>query len=177
MPVHEYTPADALEVLLERLNRFAPELEQRIRHAIDSGKDIQEKEPGSGRGKKKRVYRKHVAYSQEEALDIALAVLHAHFVEFPQIVNATVEAFRETRIGPTKKLQSTESDVSEWSYALPVPNELMGADKPTEIEIETETTQVKAQEQTRPVKRYEEPAIADVATQIDALRKLLTFTE
>ena len=72
MPKHDYSAKDALAILIQKTEVVAPELAKRIRLAIDAGKDVQAEEtimPASGKRRaKKRYYRKHVPYTDEEKL-------------------------------------------------------------------------------------------------------------
>src|SRR6266571_6643392 len=99
MPRHDYTAKEALDLLIRKIETVSPDLAKRIQLAIDSGGDVQAEEtmiPGvGGRRPKKRYYRKHVAYSDAEALEVAIAVLESHLVESRMLINAAHTEFRQ----------------------------------------------------------------------------------
>ena len=76
MSTHEYDAHDALDLLMRKLNERDEQLARQIQSAIDVGKDVEEKERFARR-KKPRVYRRTVRFSDEEALDVAIAALQA----------------------------------------------------------------------------------------------------
>ena len=77
MPALEYTPQQALEILMKKLGSRDEALAAQIQAAIDAGKDVSETEPAIDRRKKARVYRKTVPFTHEEALQIALYRLNS----------------------------------------------------------------------------------------------------
>src|SRR5689334_5673757 len=97
MPKHDYTPKEALDLLIRKIEDVSSALAHQIRSAIDAGTDIQATETiENGRRKsKKRYYRKHIAYTDEEALGVALAVLESHLIESRMLVNAAHEEFKQ----------------------------------------------------------------------------------
>jgi len=175
MPGHEYSPSEALKVLLAKLEANA-ELAARVKAAIDAGTDKQEAEVASGRGRRKRgrVYRKHIAYTDQQALDVALSVLRAHFFELPQIVNTAADDFKDSRIGTGETGRGYGSPPRTARPARDLVD-LMGEDKPFEIEIETEATLTKSNAPTQHLKRYEPGLIDQVGKLIEALQDHLTF--
>ena len=171
MPHHDYTAAEALSLLLERVQKANDFLGTRIRIAIDAGHDIEEEQAFGDRRKRKRVYRKHVAYTDDEALKVALDVLQAHFFEFPLIVNAAAGNFLETRI----EVPEPASPHVQSAPAEETRSDLFGEDKIIELEIETEATQSKAQLPNDKMTRYSPQAIEEIGKILEALGELLTF--
>lgn len=112
MAQHEYTPDDALQLLLGKLRQY-PDLHAQVREAIDAGKeDIDTKAPSRQRLARRAMgrteiedsglrfepqrdkpheYRKLAPFSAEEALDVAARTLQAYFVEQALFVNAIVD--------------------------------------------------------------------------------------
>jgi hypothetical protein len=175
MPDHDYTPAKALSVLLEKLVRADESLAARVKSAINAGKDIQKEEPALRRRKRPRVYRKNAPYSDEEAIDVALGVLKAHFVELPRTVNAVGDSFKKTAIGPKRNLLQPKNEDSRWEDVGSIQDRLLDIEKNFEIEIERETTQAKEQVPNAKVKRYDEGAIQEIDRLLAVLHSLLNF--
>lgn len=110
MPSHDYTAKDALVLLVKGIESASPVLAKQIQSAIDAGKDIQAEEtilPAVGKRRAKiRYYRKHVAYTDEEALDVAMTVLESHLIESRMLVNAAQVDFKQVGLASPKKLES-----------------------------------------------------------------------
>jgi hypothetical protein len=175
MSSHEYTAAEALRLLIDKVANADKDLAVRIQQAIDAGNDIQEEEKTSSGRKRKRVYRKHVAYTDEEALNVAINVLKAHFYEFPKIVNAAIDSFKDSRVGPTKRLLASEKGNITWDYSTELPDDLFEMEKSFEIEVETETTQSKEQRPNQILKHYDPSSIGEIEERVKALREHLVF--
>jgi hypothetical protein len=156
MPQNDYTPKEALDLLIQKIEPVSPDLAKRIQLAIDSGKDVQAEEanlPGAGRrGSRRRFYRKHVAYSDEEALNVALGVLESHLVESRMLVRAAHTEFRHVGLAPPKPLKPTPAPANAEQAALPLEMDSPGEDaevhaveapKAITIEAEPEATQEK----------------------------------
>lgn len=98
MPYHDYTAKDALDLLMRRIDDVSPIIARQIQSAIDTGKDLQVEEPTPAelgkRRAKKRYFRKHAAYTDEQALEVAITVLESHLIENRMMVNAAQEEFR-----------------------------------------------------------------------------------
>ena len=98
MARHDYSPREALTLLMNKLIDRDADLAREIRAAVDAGKDVEERET-TGRGRKKtRVYRRAVRLTDEEALQVAANALRAHFVEQPLFVNSAADNFRAAAI-------------------------------------------------------------------------------
>src|ERR1051325_3509327 len=149
MPNHKYAAKDALDLLIRKIEGSAPELATQIRSAIDAGKDIQAEEtilPASGKKKaKKRYYRKHIAYTDEEALGVAMAVLESHLIESRMLVNAAHDQFKQVGLASPKKLKSVSqpSALAQTTLELDVEltdevAEILQVEQPKEITIEGE---------------------------------------
>src|SRR5436309_1797031 len=108
MPTHDYTAREALDVLLSRLEDRDQSLLAEVRMAINVGKDVEEQdveEQDPRRRRKPRVYRRTVRFTDEEALDVALAVLRAHFVEQPLFANSAADNFRPVALETERRSQ------------------------------------------------------------------------
>jgi hypothetical protein len=174
MPKNDYTAAEALHLLLERVAKAGDQPLSRVKHAIDSGKDVQEQQPNGKRRKRARTYRKHVAYSDEEAILVALGVLRAHFFELPVIVNSAIDAFKDTFVVTEPvgrhRLPALQGLRDDDGAAY-------GREKTLAIEIETEATLVKNQLENVALVRYGENQIDEMRKILDDVRHLVSFGE
>src|SRR5690242_17055824 len=91
MSSHEYSPQQALDVLMRKLQARDETLAAQVQSAIDAGKDVTETERATDRRKKDRVYRKTVPFTHDEALQVALDALQANFVEQPLFVDSAAD--------------------------------------------------------------------------------------
>ena len=175
MPALEYTPQQALEILMKKLGSRDEALAAQIQAAIDAGKDVSETEPAIDRRKKARVYRKTVPFTHEEALQIALDALQAYFVEQPLFVAAAADSLAKAAIGvPTHRRSDYQANSEEPE---PVSLEGQGVEKAVEIEMQTETQLSKTGEETIPLKRMAQEQIDDQRHHIADLRKLTNFAQ
>jgi hypothetical protein len=109
--MHEYSPKDALDLLLDNIAISSSQLFERMKAVIDAGKDIEIEEPRSGSRKKKpHIYRKNVPYTDEEALQVALTVLESHLIDSRKIISATISEFADTAVAPPKPPEKGGSD-------------------------------------------------------------------
>ena len=149
MPHHDYTAKDALNLLVEKIEENSLPLAKRIRSAIDAGKDIQAEETifqtvGQRRARK-RYYRKHIAYTDQEALGIAMTVLESHLVESRMLISAAQSEFKQVGLAPPKKLKPVGQPGTLAQTALELDVELadgsaesFGLEEPKDIAIEGE---------------------------------------
>ena len=187
-----------MELLLRKVREHDPDLAIRLEAVIDAGKDVFEKEtlrtekmpreyasppgddieavPGAYRTKKKpREYRKTVRFSDEEALDIALLALRAHFVEQPLLATSAMSEFGKAALEPERDWWD-EASVDQ-SVSPP------GEDEPlsvgVEFEIQTETQVAPKDEpdakQTVPLSPPEEEIFGQQRENIARLEELLRF--
>lgn len=117
MTEHEYSAQDALERLLRLIERKDSRLADEVRASIDAGKDVEESDSPTGRRRKARRYRKSVRLSDQEALDAALKVLEAYFVEQSLFALSAHANFYEAALvvenGFWQKLRVHSSDEAE----------------------------------------------------------------
>lgn len=137
MSAHDYTPEQTLDLLMRKLRRADEHLANEIQEAIDAGKDVEEKEPPRGRRKKPRVYRKTAPYSYEEALQVALDVLQAHFIEQPLFANSCSVNLAAAAIGIPKRPKLAGFGTTGQDEDVELKNE--GEEKAVVIEMRTET--------------------------------------
>lgn len=154
MPQHDYTPKDALRLLLEKIGRQDPDLAKRIQVAVDEGKEILQKvtEPSeSGKGpKRRRRYWKIVPYSDEEAVQVALALIESHLLESRKMVNQSLDDFKKAGESPPKPIKKSETSsfvgfspsLDEVAEPRPVVTKI-GETKSLTIEAEPEQLQQK----------------------------------
>jgi hypothetical protein len=128
MPNHDYTAKDALALLDRKIEGASPTLAKQILSAINAGKDVQMEEmislDAANRKAKKRFYRKHIAYTDEEALHVAMTVLESHLVESRMLVNSTQGDFKEVGLASPKKLKPHIQPVLVAQSKLPLDVEL-----------------------------------------------------
>jgi hypothetical protein len=128
MPTNDYTAKDALHLLITKIEAPSPGLGKQIRAAIDAGKDIQAEEtiqPSIGRKPaKKRYYRKHIPYTDAEALHVAMTVLESHLVESRMLINAALEQFKQVGMASPKKLKSVSQQANPPLESLDLDMEL-----------------------------------------------------
>lgn len=156
MPKHNYTAKEALDLLIQKIKTASPDLEKRIRLAIDEGTEVQAEETitpeAGGRKPKKRYYRKHIAFSDEEALDVAMKVLESHLIVSRLLVNAAHGEFKQVGLALPKKLKPFAQVGTMVQTLLPLYREKtkevaeildVGQTKTINIESEPETIQEK----------------------------------
>lgn len=171
MTLHDYTPDQALKLLLSKLDAANEELAQQVRRAIDAGKDIEQAEPGSSRRKKVRRYRKSVRLSTEEALAAAANVLQAYFVEQPLLVASALDNVRSARTaGPRKVFDPMRID-----RAAPDPDDGSEREKNLEIELRAETQLTSDGEETHRLLRPNAEELKEQSANLEHLRALLRF--
>ena len=136
MPTHEYTPREALDLIIRRIDSASPELATRIQAAIDEGKDVsvegEEIVTGRRRRRRKYFYRKNVALTDEEALQITIVVLQSHLVETRKIMRAAQQEFTSAGLGRPR--QSKDFEASREVLR----GDVSGQSEPKTIEIEVE---------------------------------------
>jgi hypothetical protein len=187
MSAHEYTPQEALAILLNRVRERNQELADRIAEAVDAGKDVSRREPSSDGGKRARLYRKVEPYTYEEALQVAIDALQAHLLEQPLCVNSFLENARESAVGtgqPVARAEKmdfwtqTEAEVLRTgSGAEREARAEIGVSKEIRIEVKTETQIAREGEEMVSLAPVSEDLIMEQRTNFAALRDLLTFTE
>jgi hypothetical protein len=169
---HDYTPEQALDTLLTKLREKDLSLEAAVRSAIDLGKDVTEVQR-LGR-KRVRRYRKTVPFTHEEALHISLEVLHAYFVDLPLCINSAVENFKSAAVTVSRQNRPA-SWVQEERRLLAT--EHVGDEKPLEIELQTMTQISRTQQQTLPLKTWEQQLIDQQLNNLKTTIALFDFTE
>jgi hypothetical protein len=188
IPTHEYTPQQALDLLMRKLVAGNRDLATHIQAAIDAGKDISEIERTTDRRKKPRRYRKTVPFSHEEALQVALDALQAYFVEQPLFVSSASEELAKTPLGsvqpgPDGDLFMPPSGISPGPQASSPPQEepetvirtQAGEEKRIEIELRTETQITSSTDETLRLIQMPQDAIEAQRENIRHLRELIRF--
>jgi hypothetical protein len=173
---HNYTPEEALRKLIEKLTSADAGLTAQVLSAVNAGKDVQEIESGR---RKSRFYRHTVPYSSEEALQVALEVLRAHFIEQPLFRNICHDNMKKAALG------TGDSRSSFWnSKKEPVASEATGAEKAIEIELQTETEIIPAgtalaqhRQETLTMARATDAELKEQQSNFDQLQALVDFTE
>ncbi len=177
MPSHEYIPQDALRLLIAKIAARDAGLASQVLAAVNAGRDVQEVEP---RGKRKaRFYRRTVPYDPEEALEIALEVLQAHFVEQPRFVNSCHDDMSFAVLGPGASPSSMFEPMK-----FKATRDFVRAEKMIEIELQTATeiipTETALQQQSQEVAvlpRLPVEQIHEQEENLNRLRRALDFTK
>lgn len=166
---HNYTPQEALELLLRKVREKEPELETALKSAIDAGKDIFESEASTDR-KKRWKYRKTTRFTDEEALDAAIATLNAHFIEQPSFTNSAIEEFDVATldVGVNYRRESLNQLQGEYRKGAPIEKQL-------EVEIQTETQISAADKQTLRLTPIDKGSIDEQRQNINRLSELVSF--
>ena len=176
MASHEYSPRHALELLLRKVRERDPDLAIGLEAVIDAGTDVVEREP-LRTAERPREYRKTVRFSDEEALDIALLALRAHFVEQPLLATSAMSEFGKAALEPEGSPGAGASFDQSTSPS--------GEDKPLSIgvafELQTETQVApkdeQAVEETAPLSPPPNESLDEQQASIDRLTALLRFEE
>jgi len=180
MGKHDYTPEQALTLLIDKLTKVDADLARQVQEAANAGKDMLETEQSRGRGKKKlRTYRRTVPYSMEEALQVALNALRAHFVEQPLFINSCHDNMAQAALGVLDVRFSSLLPKKEF-----VRSEEKGTEKAVEIELHTETQIIPTgtelvphAQETLQMNRVPAPEIEQQLVNFARLETLVDFTE
>lgn len=151
---------------MQKLHQRDERLSEQIQSAIDAGKDVEESAPVEARRKNRRVYRKTVRFTDEEALQVALDALRAYFVEQPLFVRSAAKNFT---------LAAVDASGQPWS-TLPA-QEDKRFEGVLEIELQTETRISQAEQQTFPLKPASDMEIEEQKAHVSRLAELFSFRE
>ncbi len=165
----QYNATSALELLLNKLDERQASLAAEVRSAIDAGRDIVEPERVRKR-KSAREYRKAVAFTDSEALMVAVQVLRAHFVEQPLFAASAASNFAGAAVGLGAD-DMTDGRVPTTS--LPK----AGAPKVVAIEIQTETQFTKSDRETATLPSVSPESIREQMDRLNHLVKLTSISE
>ncbi len=113
----QFTPAEALALILNRLQEFDPTLADEAQAAIDRGRDEISRE---GAGRKARLVRRTVPFTVDESLTRVINLLRAHFVEAPLITNAALLEIMATPVGEGESGQATSRAIPGEVLVEPV---------------------------------------------------------
>jgi hypothetical protein len=137
MSNQDYNAEQALELLMRKVRGRDATLADSIQDAIDEGKDITEIDAPRDRRQKARSYRKTVAFTHEEALEVAVRALEAHFVEVPLFINSAVDDFTHSAIGiPEQKQAIPLIGVDESEIVV---EQAQGEPKEIDVQLQPET--------------------------------------
>lgn len=172
MDPHDYTPDQALDLLFKKLERAAPEIASQVRHAIAQGReeDVQlDVTPNKARSPKKaRTYRQKVQFTVPEALDVAIGVLRAHFVEMPHFSNSAHRDFALAAV--PSRWSETQVDFAQ--------TRLLFMDEAKEIQIEAlpETAfNFENQQETISLESFSEEQVRQQQSNLQLLHELTRF--
>lgn len=182
MPENEYTPTEALKMLIRKAAEFDNELGETIKRAVAEGKDVQETEPSPARGRKGRKFRKATPYSDEEALEAALSVFRAALVEIPHVANTSLDEFAKATVDEEPAELELKSDNVEFFGAASEKEprrRLHLRDAPKEVIIDmTVETQLEADKRDDvQMPRTSEEQLTSLDDTFANLRRLTTFPD
>ena len=172
MPDHQYSPQEALETLMRKINERSKELAIKIQEAIDAGKDVSEVEWSIDRRKKAHEYRKAVPFTHEEALQIALDALQAYFVEQPHFVDSAELNLKKAAVGVPSKVDNFWTNKTGEEKVF---TEREGQEKEVLIELHTETQLKKVGDETITLRSTPKDQIGQQIIRIRDLRELTDF--
>lgn len=169
MASHEYSPRQALALLLRKVRERDPDLAIGLEAVIDAGKDV-----FLPTAKERRKYLKTVQFTDEQALDIALQALRAHFVEQPRLATSAMSEFG-------KAVPETEGNRRDEESFSQSPSEYEPHAIRVEFELQTETQVApkgdEAVDQTVPLSPPEKEFLDEQQANVDRLTALLRFEE
>jgi len=168
MPHHDYSPQQALELLMRKLKGRDETLAAEVQRAVDAGKDVQELEPSSKRRKKTRAYRKTAPFSYAEAFEAALAALEAYFVDQPYFVDSCLDDLTWAALG-----RSGDRYAPHFQPDL----EDVGREKAVEFERRTETQLTESAQETLRLRRIPVEGIGEQRDNFARLAELGDFGE
>lgn len=173
--MHEYSPKEALDLVLENIAISSPQLFERMKAIIDGGKDVEIEEAVSGSRKKKpHVYRKDVPYTDEEALQVALTVIKSHLIDSRKIISAAISEFTETAVAPPKPLETEGSDTLDlFQRRVSKMDEVKGI----VIESEPETVQDRQDLPDFELKPISPLELQRLEVLVDRLKELTSFPQ
>lgn len=171
MSGHDYTPEQALALLLHKLDASNADLAAQVRAAIDAGKDIDEEAQRRSGRKTSRRYRKAVRLSEEEALAVALDVLRAYFVEQPLFVSSAMDNARVAALGGPRD-EYERKRVTQDARTHDAGSDV---EKVLEIELRSETQLTSSGDETYRLHRRDESAVTEQRANVSRLRGLVQF--
>ena len=169
MPSHDYSPREALDLLLRKVKERAPELANNLQSAIDAGKHVSEREETTER-KKSRTYRKTVPLTDEEALLVVIGSLRAYFVEQPLFANSAIREFTDAALAAHPDPQELVSGNSP-----PKSTEGVGLEKQLQVELQTATQISETGEQTARLSSTSQDLLMEQQANLKRLLEALTF--
>ena len=170
MASHDYSPREALDLLLSKVDEGSAELASSLRAAIDTGKDVWATETSVGAGEPRR-YRKAMRLSDEEALEVVITALRAHFVEQPLLTTSAVSEFAGTSLG----VGALSSDGPPFDHQPSSPEEGEQIEQRLEIELLTETKVLRSDKETVQLSRTDSELIEQQKANIERLSELTKF--
>ena len=165
MPEHDYSPEQAFDILMQRIENGNAEIAQHIQNVIDQGRDIVETEPLRGRRRNPRTYRRTVALTPEEAFKVAVESLRAISVEQSLFVGSAAANFQHA----ARRTETPSESFTDQYDGLEEPKEI-------QIELQTETQISPAISPTRTLQVVPVDDISVQQTYLDRLLELADFT-
>lgn len=172
---HDYSPDEALAVLMRKLAERDTVLQGQIQAAIDAGKDVEEHENIPGLRRRARGYRKTVRLTDEEALRMALDGLQAHFVEQPLFVISAARDFKAVAAGHPVGNRRRSRSGNQQSPSVPL--EEVDTAKVLEIELQTETQISRKDQQTFRLEPHSDQLVEEQKMHVRRLAELIEFKE
>jgi hypothetical protein len=173
MATNGVTAREALAILLQKLHDADPALEERVRAAIDAGHDVEEQQQPATRRRRPRVYRRTVRLTDSQALEAAVDVLKAYFVEQALFINSATQDFQQAAVADSQQLlfgglrEDAPSETREG----------VGTEKALEIELQIETQITPADSPTLRIIAPDHSVLEDQQANIAKLEALLREVE
>ena len=180
MSDHEYTPHEALELIVRKITEASHDLGVRIREALNTG--TEDDFPISDFSS--QTYRRHRPYNPEEAIQVVLDVLESHMVETRFFVISAHKEFTAIGYVEPAQIQYTSAlDEIGHGHGRPlVPSTEeeailgVGDQKRLEIEIETETVQAQQGLENFVLEPVDPNALNELMNLLRVLRRLTDFS-
>jgi hypothetical protein len=171
----DYSPAQALKLILSKLDEADRNLAVLVRTAISEGKDIEETEPATDRRKADRKYRKVMPYSDEEAVQAALGVLRSTLLELPHLVADSLSEFAHAGIdeSPVLKQEGAVKAVRKRTRKKSPSN--IDEPKTVVIDLTPETQLEELEDEAFTLSAPDESEMNELDERFQELSKLLTF--
>lgn len=173
MAKHEYSPKQALDLLLQLIGEADQNLKIEVQDAINQGKEVSTRELLE-RKKKPKNQRKIISLNEKEALEVAISALGTHFVHSPMLVNAVLSEITNCLLGSEQQIGKDLIDFDETEFVVQAEP---GKSEQVEIELVTETQIIPTSESTITLARTSDEEIDAQQVALSRVREMTNFDE
>lgn len=113
----ELSAETVLDTLLARVRARDPDLASLMQGAVDEGKLVDRTEALKGKKNQTHTYRKVTRLSREEALEKAISVLQAYFVELPMCIASLQNELGKAEVSSKEPSGSEGAELPLFSYS------------------------------------------------------------